>query len=188
MSLAWCGMTDGQSCWTLWSCMELKQTVDWKERRVPKLAAKGRFSYLISEAPRLLWGGLVFRSPRWAKHSITASLPPGLLWENVKNRTPHFTDSHIKRCQVQPRESSTGGWAAPVEQQEFKRLAEHKSLSEQCNMFILTTPAESESQTWKTCIAIPSAVMALWDKTPYRKELTWNDAGFSLFFFFFAHL
>lgn len=130
-------------------------------------------------------GGSVFRSLRWAKHSITASLPPGLLWENVKNRTPHFTDSHIKRCQVQPRESSIGGWAAPVEQQEFKRRAERKSLSERCNMFILTTPAESESQTWKTCTAIPSAVMVLWDKTPFRTESTWNDAGFSLFL---AHL
>lgn len=128
---------------------------------------------------------VVFRSLRWAKHSITASLLPGLLWENVKNRTPHFTDSHIKCCQVQPRESSIGGRAAPVEQQEFKCLAEHKSLSEQCNMFILTTPAESESQTWKTCTAIPGAAMVLWDKTPYRTEFTWNDAGFSLFL---AHL
>lgn len=117
--------------------------------------------FLAGFASKRMMMVVVFWSARWAEHSLTASSTPGLLWENVKNRTPHFTDSHIKRCQVQPRESTIGGSAAPGEQQEFKRLAEQKSLSEQCNMFILTTPAESESETWETCTAIPNSVWML---------------------------
>lgn len=171
-SLVRCRMTDGESCWTLWSCMEWKQTDGWRGRS----AAKGHFLYRISEPPRSFLSWVLLANGWWWVLSLGLWGGPNihlqqvqhqdLLWENVKNRTPHFTDSHIKRCQVQPRESTIGGSAAPGEQQEFKRLAEQKSLSEQRNMFILTTPAESESETWKTFTAIPSAVWMLSEKTP----------------------